>query len=275
MNTNKQAQLSVEDVMNTLEVAYETKANGLDWRDGERTLHELWRHHPERRANSYAIISLYLFAAELAGRCKQVLDLGCGTGFGTYVLAAKTQADTVVGIDLDEHAVKWGQTRYPRANLTIRRQDVGAPELDSHQDSFDLVFCSNVMEHVSDYNAVLKRVHGLLRPGGLYFQVTPSSGHSRGNKYHITNMTVPVWQHVLQSYHFLNQRFFAHRMTQKPEAILSEYDFAFDECGPDDMWPSSGLGSISGIIAARKSYNPKPFSLKSWITETNPFEGNS
>lgn len=263
-STNEQHQL--DQLMASLEEAYQTKASGLDWRDGERTLHELWRHHPQRRTNSYAITSLYLFAADLVGCCKNILDLGCGTGFGTYLLAAKTKADFVLGIDLDKPAVTWGARRYLRSNLSLRLSDISDSALDEHKEKFDLIYCSNVMEHVGDYGAVLKRVNFLLRPGGIYFQVTPPSGRAQGNKYHITNFTVPVWKSVLEHHHFLNQRFFAHKMLQAPEDIQSEYDFTFTECGPDDMWPSSGLGSMSGIIVARKSFNLKPFILNAWVT---------
>lgn len=244
------------DVMEVLEEHYKLQAYGLDWRDGERTQHELWRMHPKRRFNSYAITSLYFLAAEFCPKNARVLDFGCATGFGTYLLAAKTKAQEILGIDLDEGAVRWGRQQYARPNLKLEVVDLHDPHLDNLMGEIDLVYCSNVMEHVSEYEKALNRIHDLIKPGGLYFHVTPPSGRSGGNPYHITNFKIPRWRKILEGSGFYNQRYFAHQPDVDRDEVKSEFDFSFVECGPEDMTPSSGLGSISGIILAQKSFNP-------------------
>ena len=44
-------------------------------------------------------------------------------------------------------------------------------------ETFDLVFSDNVVEHLSDPNAVLNEVRRVLKPGGLFFAKTPNKKH--------------------------------------------------------------------------------------------------
>lgn len=249
------------DVMDVLEKHYALKEHGLDWRDGERTQHEMWRMYPPRRFNSYAITSLYIFASQFCPPDAKILDFGCGTGFGSYLFAAKTKARSVLGIDLDKSAVSWGQKRYVRPNLTLNCVNLHDPSLDQYTGKMDFVYCSNVMEHVEQYREALARIHSLLKPGGLYYHVTPPSGEARGNPYHITNFKIPRWKMILEDIGFHSQRFFSHKSDLEKEMVRSEFDFTFTECGPDDMFKSAGMGSMSGIILARKSFNPDVKSL--------------
>lgn len=242
-------------VLDALETHLSLKEFGLDWRDGERTLHEVWRYHPVRRFNSYAITSLYVFASDFCPPNATVLELGCGTGFGSYIFAAKTKCASMLGVDLDAGAVAYGQSRYARPNLKIQEIDIHDASLDHLKGNVDFIYCSNVMEHIPDYERAVARVYELLKPLGVYFHVTPPSGDARGNRYHVTNFKVPKWKRILEDAGFYSQRYFSHLSDVPAAVVQSEFDFSFTECGPDDMFPSSGLGSISGIVIARKSNN--------------------
>ena len=256
MNTTEKKQPPhIRDVMQMLEAHHDLAAYGLDWQDGERTLHEMWRQYPPRRFNSYAITSLYMLAAEFCPKDAKILDFGCATGFGSYLLAARTKAEMVFGVELDEGAVSWGKRQYVRDNLSLNCVNLHDPSLDQYKEQFDFVYCSNVMEHIPEYKEALCRVHELLKPGGLYFHVTPPSGNPGGNKYHVTNFKIPRWRQILEDIGFYGQRYFAHKPDMDRDMVRSEFDFTFTECGPDDMSPSHGIGSMSGIILAKKSFN--------------------
>ncbi len=244
------------DVYEAVEQHYNLREFGIDWRDGERTVHEVWRLHPERRFNSYAISSLYIFASQFVPQNATILELGCGTGFGSYTLAGKTKCTEMIGVDLDLGAVSYGQGRFKRPNLTLLQTDIHDASLDYLKGKVDFVYCSNVMEHIGEYEKAVARVYDLLKPLGQYFHVTPPSGDAGGNKYHVTNLKIPKWKKILENNRFYSQRFFSHLNDVSRDMVQCEYDFTFTECGPDDMLPSSGLGSISGIILARKSKNP-------------------
>ena len=62
----------------------------------------------------------YRFAARSAAGCT-VLDVGCGTGYGASLLAAK--ARLVVGVDNAPEAIQYAQANYPDGNLRFAVAD--------------------------------------------------------------------------------------------------------------------------------------------------------
>jgi SAM-dependent methyltransferase len=100
----------------------------------------------------------------------RILDVGCGTGLNAERLAAK--GHTITGIDLSPVAIeKFTQKGFKGMVCDIER-DAGVPLASA---SFDLVFASEVIEHVSDTGTFLAEVSRLLRPGGTLILSTPNS----------------------------------------------------------------------------------------------------
>ena len=96
---------------------------------------------------------------------KEVLDLGCAGGF--MAEAIYDRGARVSGIDPSSAAIAAARAH---AALTDRNigYDVGAGEaLNLPDNSFDVVVCVDVLEHVSDVQRVLADVARVLRPGGL------------------------------------------------------------------------------------------------------------
>src|SRR5262249_62217038 len=63
---------------------------------------------------AYEHLHRYAYAATLV-RCKRVLDLATGEGYGSKILAAA--ASSVIGIDIDENAVRHAAEKYGAKNL--------------------------------------------------------------------------------------------------------------------------------------------------------------
>jgi 2-polyprenyl-3-methyl-5-hydroxy-6-metoxy-1,4-benzoquinol methylase len=104
----------------------------------------------------------------LAGSPKQVLDVGCSSGYLARRLAER--GATVVGIDNDEQAAE--EARAVCEQVLVG--DVESMELPFPQHSFDVVLCGDVVEHLRDPEAFLARVRPLLRPGGRLVLTTPN-----------------------------------------------------------------------------------------------------
>lgn len=104
----------------------------------------------------------YEFAARFVGPTDVVLDLGCGLGEGSAILAARAAA--VRGADYDEQTVRDARVANTLANLHFDVEDAHA--LDYADRAFDIVVCSNVMEHVADDGLLLQSCHRVLRDGG-------------------------------------------------------------------------------------------------------------
>jgi 2-polyprenyl-3-methyl-5-hydroxy-6-metoxy-1,4-benzoquinol methylase len=224
------------------------KEYGIVWNEGERSIPQIWSIYPPRRFVHYALLSLYEFAAANFTKGLDVLDFGCGVGYGSYRLGVRG-ANSVYGIELDEVAVRFGLDHFRYPNVLIESLNINDLASDpSNWGRFDFVYCSNVMEHIEDYVQVIKSIHLLLKPGGMYFHVTPPSGKANGNRFHVTNYTIPEWKLILEPF-FPSQRYFAHVPRRAREDVISEYEFDFPECAPHEM---GKLKSISGIILAEK-----------------------
>jgi SAM-dependent methyltransferase len=114
-------------------------------------------------------LARYAFAARLA-RGKQVLDAGCGTGYGSGELAKA--AAWVVGVDQSADAVLFARENYRLPNLRFVQGSVTSlPHPDS---SFDLVVAFEVIEHLERWREFLLEVRRVLVPSGQFIVSTPN-----------------------------------------------------------------------------------------------------
>jgi len=126
----------------------------------------------------------YALALHLAER-KTVLDLACGEGYGSALLA--TKAATVTGVDIDATTISAASAKYRLQNLKFITASADTTQLPSS--SFDLVTSFETIEHVDDPVRVLAENKRLLRPGGLLMMSTPdkkwySDARAYANPFH-------------------------------------------------------------------------------------------
>jgi len=108
-------------------------------------------------------------APHLRGRT--VLDIGAASGHRRpdWVHAQIDKvAKRVVGIDVDEDAVAAVQAR----GYDVRLEDAQHLNLD---ETFDVAFAGELIEHLSNFASFLESVHRHLRPGGLLILTTPNA----------------------------------------------------------------------------------------------------
>ncbi len=100
------------------------------------------------------------------------LDVGCGEGrhtIGAY-LSANVHA---VGVDLSEKDLATAEARAHdfiddnNTDKSLRFMPANALALPFEDDSFDKVICSEVLEHIPDYQGVLKELKRVLKPTGV------------------------------------------------------------------------------------------------------------
>ena len=149
---------------------------------GERTL-------PDVPAENYWYrrhLVVYDWIARRVGG-QRVLDMACGEGYGSAVLAAG--AAQVVGLDANPEAHEHARLRYSTPNLSFER---GLVETYGEPGQFDAVVFLQTIEHVQDPVAVLQHLREILSPGGTAYVSTPNlltlappGAEKSGNPWHI------------------------------------------------------------------------------------------
>ena len=98
----------------------------------------------------------------LPARGDRALDLGCGTGRPTALLADRY--DEVLAVDLSGPMVEFARRRRPAPNVRYEQRDLR--DVTTDQDGrFDLVFSAYALHHV-ELDSALHRIRSLVRPGG-------------------------------------------------------------------------------------------------------------
>lgn len=109
---------------------------------------------------------------KLIGKNKRVLDVGCGEG--TLALGCAKNNNEVIGLDISKIMVELANSK--KGDLPAKFQVGDARYLDFPDNSFDVVICKDVIEHIpeNDLEAHLQEVKKVLREGGSYLLYTPS-----------------------------------------------------------------------------------------------------
>jgi len=130
---------------------------------GERTLPDV----PEENYWYGRHLVVYEWiAARVGGR--RVVDMACGEGYGSDVLAAG-DATSVVGVDANPEAHEHARLRYVRPNLRFKRDLV-----ESFAEPCDAIVFLQTIEHVQDAGAILEHFRSMLSPGGVAYVSTPN-----------------------------------------------------------------------------------------------------
>ncbi len=99
---------------------------------------------------------------------KRVLDVGCGGGILAESLS-KAGA-TVTGIDLSTKALKVAELHQLESGTTVRYRSISAEDLAKEEpQSYDVVTCMEMLEHVPDPASVVRACANLCKPGGHIF----------------------------------------------------------------------------------------------------------
>jgi SAM-dependent methyltransferase len=129
---------------------------------GERTLPDV----PEENYWYRRHLVVYEWIAARAGGLR-VVDMACGEGYGSNVLAS--EAASVVGVDANPEAHEHARLRYTRPNLRFQRDLV-----EGFSEPCDAVVFLQTIEHVQDAGAILEHFKSMLTPGGVAFVSTPN-----------------------------------------------------------------------------------------------------
>ncbi|PZR27457.1 MAG: hypothetical protein DI535_10630 [Citrobacter freundii] len=131
----------------------------------------------------------------------KILDLACGTGFGSDILAGHTRG-IVIGGDIAADAIDDCNRIWKRPNLQFRVLD--GTNLPFEDNFFDKIASFETIEHTTMYREMLREFLRVLKPGGIAFISTPnfpvnSPSGKVTNPYHTQEFTYDELHDILQS----------------------------------------------------------------------------
>ncbi len=148
-------------------------------------------------------LASYNFAIKYV-KNKNVLDYGCGTGYGTFNLAE--QATSVIGIDISSEAINYAKLNYSSNNINFITNSNF--EKKNFKEKFDVVTSFQVIEHVKNEDHYLKSIYNLLKPGGIFLLTTPNKKNrlfpyiqKPWNIYHLKEYNETGLKRILQKHY--------------------------------------------------------------------------
>ncbi len=173
----------------------------------------------------------------VAGRCAglDVVDMACGEGYGTDVLARR--AARVTGVDANPEAHEHARLKYTRPGVRFERDLV-----ERFSEPCDALVFLQTIEHVEDPVAILEHFRSMLRPGGTAYVSTPNlltlapeGAEKSGNPWHVKEYRAEEFRALCESVFDrvdLYGLFHARKLRLHEQAIAA---------GWDDLHPKLGI----------------------------------
>ncbi len=154
-----------------------------------------------------------------AAGARKVLDLGCGNGAFTNEL--KAAGLDVTGCDMSASGIDWARRQFP--HIPFFAQDLSEPVPPDHEECYDAVVSTEVIEHLLLPRLLLKNAFSALRPGGMLILSTPFHGYWKNLALAVTNKFDDHW-HPMRD--FGHVKFFSRKTLS---ALLQEQGFTIQE----------------------------------------------
>jgi len=103
----------------------------------------------------------------------KILDFGCGTGIGSFILQ-KGESVRITGIDIDKAQIDFAKKLYNPSDINFIQKDIIPSGL---EETYDLIVISEVLEHIENWKRILEILKENLKENGEFFITLPNWFH--------------------------------------------------------------------------------------------------
>lgn len=108
-----------------------------------------------------------------------MLDVGCGEGRHIFGIMQDYPLMKCIGLDMDNESLEKAEEGYEYfksiSEAGAQFLKGSAYSLPFPDESIDLIVCSEVLEHLHEYNDAVKEIHRVLKPGGKFYASVPAT----------------------------------------------------------------------------------------------------
>lgn len=175
----------------------------------KRSLGNVFNQTPYLRKTFYHLLDLLLLRAwhvhreikkweKTAPENAQILDAGFGFGQHTYFVASRNKNWNILGIDVKEEQVEDCNRFFKEIDYKNVHFQIGDLTKFRNENSYDLIVCVDVMEHIEEDVLVFENYHHSLKEGGMLLISTPSD--QGGSDVHDDDESSFIDEHVRDGY---------------------------------------------------------------------------
>lgn len=225
----------------------------------------------EGAAFYYEHIARYFLACQYTNY-KTILDAGCGTGYGSYLIGKYGQGKQIQAVDLSPQTIAFAKENYGKSNIDFHIDNI--LRLKTIKDkTIDLAISFEVIEHIAKQNTFLSQIKRVLKNNGIFIVSTPNVlTYPKGNKYHLKELKPNEFKQLLSKYFkniiILNQNFFISQEINIPNNKQNDIDLKnnqkFFKQKQINLKQSKKLSTCEYLIALcsdKSIRNPTPVSI--------------
>lgn len=132
------------------------------------TLQEIYA---EKNSPDYYAAARSEILGLLPSHVERIFELGCGEGATLALLKDKGMADWTCGVDINQTALAVARNR---GVDQVIQGNIEESELGIHPESYDVILCLDVLEHLVNPWKAMYVLYGMLKPGGVFVASIPN-----------------------------------------------------------------------------------------------------
>ncbi|MDZ7764971.1 MAG: class I SAM-dependent methyltransferase [Melioribacteraceae bacterium] len=117
-------------------------------------------------------VGRYKFASNYIKPNTVILDIACGVGYGSNLIASKVSDARVVGVDIDKDAIAYAEKHYAHENVEFIIDDAHKPNLP--ENDFDYVISFETLEHLPNPDSFIASINRVIKKDGLFIFSSPN-----------------------------------------------------------------------------------------------------